>query len=90
MAQNFTSFTPIEEAEPQAPATFTSFTPIEEEPAWTQNYVPRQPQGPVRTLPTVLGQTFRDEGVCVHMIDVPHVLDDTNGDDAVDRIVEAQ
>ena len=50
MAQNFTSFTPIEEAEPQAPATFTSFTPIEEEPAWTQNYVPRQTQGPVRTV----------------------------------------
>jgi hypothetical protein len=50
MAQNFTSFTPIEEAEPQAPATFTSFIPIEEEPAWAQNYVPRQPQGPVRTV----------------------------------------
>jgi len=30
MAQNFTSFTPIEEAEPQTPAAFTSFTPIEE------------------------------------------------------------
>jgi hypothetical protein len=30
MAQNFTSFTPIEEAEPQSPPKFTSFTPIEE------------------------------------------------------------
>ena len=30
MAQNFTSFTPIEEAEPQTSTAFTSFTPIEE------------------------------------------------------------
>jgi len=30
MAQNFTSFTPIEEAEPQSPPKFTSFTPIGE------------------------------------------------------------
>lgn len=30
MAQNFTSFTPIEEAEPQSPPKFTSFTPLEE------------------------------------------------------------
>jgi len=55
MAQQFTSFTPIEEAEPQSPTTFTSFTPIEEEPAWTQNYVPRKTQGPART---VEGKTY--------------------------------
>jgi hypothetical protein len=30
MAQNFTSFTPVEEAEPQTPTKFSTFTPIEE------------------------------------------------------------
>ena len=55
MAKQFTSFTPIEEAEPQTSTAFTSFTPIEEEPASVQNYVPRKPQGPVRT---VEGKTY--------------------------------
>ena len=47
-------------------------------------------KGPVGALPTVFGKAFRDEDVCVHVIDVPNVLDDANGDDAVDRVVEAQ
>jgi hypothetical protein len=50
MAQQFTSFTPIEEAKTQSPTTFTSFTPIEEEPVGTQNYVSRKTQGPARTV----------------------------------------
>jgi hypothetical protein len=59
MAQTFTSFTPIEEAEPQSAPTFTSFTPIDEPqpipaapsttgttPQGMAGYVPRRKPAP--------------------------------------------
>jgi len=46
MAQTFTSFTPVEEAEATPPANFTSFTPLEASPAPSANFTSFTPIAP--------------------------------------------
>jgi hypothetical protein len=54
MAQTFTSFTPVEEAEASPPAKFTSFTPIEASPTPSANFTSFTPleETPVAPTPT--------------------------------------
>jgi hypothetical protein len=55
MAQTFTSFTPVEEAEAAPPANFTSFTPIEASPTPPTNFTSFTPIAPANAV--VAGQT---------------------------------